>query len=156
MRVGDEDDADLSELYASFQQPAQRAVTRVNQVQRPIDDQQIRRLCLVRDWNGAYARPEGNEACAGLCGGGARRLCTGIPCVPKHRGADECNTAERGDGFTRSHAALPRVGITSKRYREYHGCFECNRQVLGSHTASTTPRVLQTSELAQTRASAHV
>src|SRR6478736_1887430 len=36
MRVGDEDDADLSELYASFRQPAQSAVTRVNQVQRPL------------------------------------------------------------------------------------------------------------------------
>jgi hypothetical protein len=69
MRVGDEDDADLSELYASFRQPAQSAVTRVNQVQRPIDDQQIRRLCLVRNWNGAHACPERNEACAGLCGG---------------------------------------------------------------------------------------
>ena len=41
---------------------------------------------LVRDWNRAKARPESNEACAGLRRGGTRRLRTSIPNRPKHRG----------------------------------------------------------------------
>jgi hypothetical protein len=90
MRVGDEDDADFIEFDASFRQPAQSTVTRVNQVQRSIDDQQIGRLCLVRNWNGANARPERNKACPGRRRGAARRLCTGVPSRPKHRG--ECRS----------------------------------------------------------------
>src|SRR5215471_14753011 len=107
MRVGDEDDADVSELNASFRQPAQSAITRVNQVQRPIDDQQVRRLCLVRNWHGANARPERNEARSGLRRGGGFRLLGA-----SRRGQDEGREPARG--ATSRKGSYPEDGIAQE------------------------------------------
>jgi hypothetical protein len=49
----------------------------------------------VCNWNGAKARPERNEAWAGLRRSGAGRLRTGIPCRPNHRGERRVQNDER-------------------------------------------------------------
>jgi hypothetical protein len=114
MGVGDEDNADFIEFNASFRQPAQSAITRVNQIQRPIDDQQVRRLCLVRNWHGANARPERNEARPGLRRGtGFRLLGASRP------GQDEGGEPARG--ATSREGSCPEGGIAQESPTRHSG-----------------------------------
>src|ERR1700720_4953719 len=86
------------------------------------------------------------------CVGEALDVCAPASCACQNTAAQTNAILQSVEMDLRGLTLLSRgLGITSKRYREYHGCFERNRQVLGSQTASTTPRVIQMSELGHLR-----
>jgi len=66
--MGDENDANVADVYTSFHKPAGDAITGIYDIMRPVDSQQIRRLCPPRAWDGTRRGSKCDEAGACLRG----------------------------------------------------------------------------------------
>jgi len=72
VKVGEKNSSDPSDVDAGFRQTACDAVAGINDVLRPVDNQQIGRLGLVGFWVRAAERPERDETGGRLRWRGAR------------------------------------------------------------------------------------
>ena len=132
MRVGDEDDADLSELmpaFASRRRVPSPASIRYNV---PLTINKFDDCAWCATGTGPTRVPSVMRRVPD-CVGDELDVCASASCACQNIAAQTNAILQSVEMDLRGLTLLSHgLGIISKRYREYHGCFECNRQVLGS------------------------